>query len=123
MITKCRCQKLPDVVKIPDSQETLFPGGLVEEHVRANWTKLCRCAVCGSHWQLDEWDKYEEVLAIRVVDTARWETFNDSPFRAAYLTEKMGGTSDQECAKAGCHAKALRGLAYCGQHAVEIGRQ
>jgi hypothetical protein len=39
------------------------------------WVKLIKCPDCGQYWQLDEWDKYQAGLAIKIEDSESWKTY------------------------------------------------
>jgi hypothetical protein len=118
--TDCECKRLPNIF----NTERIFNGlknrvKIVD--IKNNWIKLGRCSVCGQFWQLDEWDKYQTICAIKINDPANWQTFDDEPDRVQLLINSRGGLSDKECVKANCRDTALKSLAYCPKHAYEIG--
>ena len=117
----CECDQLPQILNL-ESYPNHVRKRLHEVDLKSEeWVKLLRCLVCGQHWQLDEWDKYQAVCAIKIADPENWRSYDDKPDRFRLLVEARGGLSDEECVKAGCQDKALRTLGYCPAHAYEVG--
>jgi hypothetical protein len=117
----CECERLPHVFNL-EKYSNRLKKRLTEVEVKSDgWVKLCQCRACGQYWQLDEWDKYQTLCAIKISDPANWQTYDDQPDRARLLIESRGGLSEEECVMARCQNKALKSLAYCPAHAYEIG--
>ena len=85
------------------------------------WVNLLRCSNCGQHWQVDEWDKYQIGISIKVNDPDKWEIFEDLSYRKDHLLRGRGGTTDEICVWQDCEEKQLIGSAYCPEHSFEIG--
>jgi hypothetical protein len=55
----------------------------------ANWKALLRCQHCAQLWAVDEWDKYQIQLAVKITDKVDWQT-SDEAYRKAHLTQSRG---------------------------------
>jgi len=81
--------------------------------------ELRHCTVCGQYWQLDIADRLQVTLAIKVADPTTWPT-DDTLVRKKYLLLKRG-LSNECCSWQDCQRKALTGLAFCDDHAWNMG--
>lgn len=86
-----------------------------------NWIKLFRCKVCGQHWSIDEWDKYVDRVITRITDVENWESNDSTSLRKGLLLASRGGTTNEECAWAGCKGKQVKGVAFCIDHLYATG--
>ena len=113
---KCDCDQKLNVLQITDySQFTSQLEVVAVKH--AEWVKLCRCLICGQHWQVDKWDKYQVICAIKIENPESWQIFDDEESRLQLLISSRGGLSNKTCMWVGCNNKALKELAFCPQHA------
>jgi hypothetical protein len=121
LFERCDCARLPAIFNVgrrPNRlKRTLVEVGLKAEE----WVRLFKCSACGQHWQLDEWDRYQTVCAIKIEDATGWRTFSDRSVRIGFLVDSRGGLSEGPCAMARCGGQALKSLAYCPEHAYELG--
>jgi len=117
----CECHQLPKAFNLERLPNRLRRRIEEIDFKDQGWVKLYKCYVCGQRWQLDEWDKYQVVCAIKIPETANWRAYDDKPDRLQLLLDSRGGLSENACVKAGCGNLALKSLAYCPAHAYEIG--
>jgi hypothetical protein len=108
----CKCKKLSDYFKA-DTSDRYFKKFQNIDWKDDAWVTLKQCPSCGQHWQLDEWDKYQTGLAIKIETPENWKTYDDTNVRVDFLIQNRGGFSDELCMWQGCSNKALKGLAYC----------
>jgi len=118
MISPCKCKRLPEYFKA-DTSDPDFSKFQQIDWKKDAWVKLIQCPDCGQHWQLDQWDKYQSGLAVKIEEPDRWRQFCDKIFRIPHLVQSRGGLSQQTFAWHGCENKALMGLAYCPLCAYE----
>ncbi|MCD4718660.1 MAG: hypothetical protein K8S13_02210 [Desulfobacula sp.] len=114
----CECKGLPEFIK-SDTSDSYFKKFKQIDWKDDAWVKLIKCPDCGQYWQLDEWDKYQTGLAIKIEDPESWKTHNDKEIRIEFLIHTRGGLSEKTCAWQGCNNKAIIGLAYCPLCAYE----
>lgn len=117
----CSCKQLPHVFNIEKFDDLSTDRLEAIEKSDNNWLTLYRCPYCNQYWQIDLIDKYQINLAIKINDPNLWKHFDDKPIRQQYLVDSYGGVSNEICVKLDCKNKALRSLAYCPEHAWEIG--
>jgi hypothetical protein len=117
----CECNLLPHIFNIERQANQLKDRLEIINVKNENWIKLGKCRVCNQYWQLDEWDKYQTICAIKIDDPNGWQSYDDKQDRIRLLIDSRSGISDEGCIKAGCENKALKSLVYCPQHAYEIG--
>lgn len=115
----CLCAELQAALYV-DRQSPSFLASLTEIST-GNWVKLCRCESCGQLWRVDEWDKYQTQMAIKIPELAGWETYDAKPLELALLIESRGGLSEKQCLWAGCARLAVKGVVYCPEHLYETG--
>jgi hypothetical protein len=115
----CSCAALPPAVYV-DQEPSAFLASLAQLAV-GNWVKLCRCSSCGQLWRVDEWDKYQTQIAVKVPTIEGWESFDSKPSELALLVSSRGGTSEAQCIWAGCKQRAVKGVMYCAEHLYETG--
>ncbi len=117
----CECNQLPHIFNVERYPNHLKDRIEFVDRKDEGWVKLGKCRVCGQYWQLDEWDKYQTICAIKVDAPDDWKNYDDKPDRIQLLINSRNGLSEEECVMAGCKNKALKSLAYCPKHAYEIG--
>ena len=108
----CKCKSLPEYFKA-DTSDLYFKNFQQIDWKHDVWVNLIKCPDCEQHWQIDEWDKYQTGLAIKIEKPDCWKTYNDKKVRINFLIQNRGGPSDELCRWQGCNNKALKGLAYC----------
>jgi len=117
----CKCKSLPEYFKA-DTSDLYFKNFQQIDWKHDAWVNLIKCPNCEQHWQIDEWDKYQTGLAIKIENPDCWKTYNDKKVRINFLIQNRGGPSDELCRWQACNNKALKGLAYCPMCAYdEIG--
>ena len=114
----CNCKNFPKYFK-SDSSDPYFKNFNRVDWKNDAWVQLVSCPNCNQLWQLDEWDKYQLGLAIKIDVKEEWKSYNDKQIRIEFLIQSRGGLSTDNCAWQGCTNKALKGLAYCPQCAYE----
>ena len=85
---------------------------------RKDWYKLCLSKNDNSYWRLDEWDKYQEQLLVRLPSPDNWTTYDDRELRIDLL-KRHHGTTDNKCIWKDCDRKALKDMAICEFHAYK----
>ena len=114
----CRCADLPEIVRL-DEHPTIESGS--EQLEMANWTRLMCCRVCGQLWAVDEWEKYQRQLAVKIPQREGWGSFDTMPLRREFLVQSRGGLTDEPCIWAGCGQPRVRGVVYCADHLWKTG--
>ncbi len=118
MSSSCACADMPRSVKVDEAAPHLRGFPLVDSKLQ-EWMTLVRCPDCGQHWQLDEWDKLQVILAIKVASPDEWLHWDDKECRVEYLVQSRGGLGDQACGWQGCTNEALKDMAFCPRCAYE----
>lgn len=85
---------------------------------KKNWYLLYRNRENNSFWRLDEWDKYQIQLLVKLESAENWVDFNDLDLRLNLLREQRGVSNDK-CKWKDCDKKALNNLVFCELHAYE----
>ena len=114
----CECAVLPEIVRVVDHQTIVDQLRLIEP---GNWVRLCECPVCLQLWCVDEWDKLQVQLAIKLSDRDGWQGFDPTPLRKRFLLQARGGTVDEKCIWSGCDGRRVRGVVYCLDHLYATG--
>jgi hypothetical protein len=115
----CLCSECPKAIYL-DDQPSTFLSTMTQLAV-GNWVKLCRCSNCGQLWRIDEWDKYQVQVAIKVSEIDGWDSFDFKPLQLELLVNARGGLSKEPCAWANCSHTAVNGVAYCAEHLYNTG--
>ncbi len=116
METKCACGNKPSIFE----RDEKFVRGLVEVGKKSHgWIKLCKCSSCSQYWQVDEYDKLQTCLVIKIDNASVWNDFDDKEKRISFLIQSRGGFSGEKCNYAGCNGQSLKGLAFCPRCAFE----
>jgi hypothetical protein len=114
----CDCGNQPSVRQVNGPIAMLFPGCVqVDAH---GWKALLKCRSCGQLWTVDEWDKYQLQLVVKIAHAADWKT-SDEAQRKAHLASSRGGTSESNCMWNDCGRKQLKGSAFCVDHLFATG--
>jgi len=114
----CDCATLPDIFKLETHPEL---EKRTVEVATGSWVRLHRCKECSQLWRIDEWDKYQIQFVVRVPPGTSWQELDADPLQKQFLLQSRGGATNSECAWAGCHGSAVRGVAYCIDHLYETG--
>lgn len=112
----CNCLSSHEAIPVsnlPVANLTLIDNG--------TWIKLYSCQSCNQFWKVDNHDKYQTNLAIKLDNAQNWEDFDDFEIRKEFLCRSRDGYSSEGCRKLGCNKIALKSLAFCLDHAWEIG--
>jgi hypothetical protein len=115
---KCGCDDQPAIRRIDGTLAALFPG--FQRVDAADWRALLRCRTCGQLWAVDEWDKYQIQLAVKVNATKGWNA-SDEALRKEYLAQLRGENAAAKCMWNGCEKNQLNGSAYCVDHLYATG--
>ncbi len=88
---------------------------------RKNFYLLYRNKGNNSFWRLDEWDKYQIQMFVKLESKENWAEYNDQDLRMDLLI-KQRGVSNVKCKWKNCNKKALNNLVFCELHAyTEMG--
>ncbi|WP_139133229.1 metal-binding protein [Pandoraea sp. ISTKB] len=115
---KCDCDSHPAIRSVNGTLHTLFPGFRHED--AAHWRSLLRCPACGQLWAVDEWEKHQVQLAVKVADVQGWRA-SDEALRKERLTQSRGENAVVKCLWSGCEKYQLNGSAYCVDHLYATG--
>jgi len=116
----CDCAALSAFFRIKDYDSAFLTGLQPVATKDGGWRALRRCLGCGQHWQLDEYDKYQVGLAIKIAKPEEWLAFDDRSVRKEYLIQDRGGLGQERCIWADCSNAVLKGSAHCPDHAYEV---
>lgn len=114
----CAYEQITSPSRIDGTVERLYPGFQVV--ASTGWRLLLRCPSCGQLWKMDEYDKYQTQLAMKVSNAPDWDT-DDTIERKAYLLASRGGLGTDVCGWIDCPNTQLRGSAYCVDHLYATG--
>jgi len=117
----CECNQLPRIFNVENYPNHLKDRVQLVDRKDDSWRELGKCRVCGRYWQLDKWDKFQTICAIKIDFPDDWQKYDDKPDRLELLVNSRGGLSEVKCVKANCQNKALKDLAYCLKHSYESG--
>ena len=117
----CDCAELDDIVNCGDNEQDEFVLPRRLRFLREKRSsRLYLCPECSTYWQVDHMERGPQAIKIR--DPFRWEQFDDSPFRLAFMERFHGGIGQEQCNYHGCNQHALKGMALCVRHAYpELG--
>lgn len=116
--TTCSCGESSAEIRVDGTVKQLYPN--FEMIKASDWRALLKCPVCGQLWSVDEWDKYQVQLAVKLPDANTWK-LDDTDRRKAFLLRSRGGYDAGTCFRAGCEAKSIKGSAYCVDHSYAVG--
>jgi hypothetical protein len=114
----CTCQLRPSIQRVDGSISKIYPN--YNQIGRAGWQILVECPDCGQLWKVDEWDKLQVQLAMKL-DGPKDMNTSDKERRKAYLLESRGGLGSEQCSRMGCEAAQVRDSAYCLDHLYALG--
>jgi hypothetical protein len=83
---------------------------------KKDWYKLYENKNDKSFWRLDEWDKYQVQIFVKIDSLENWAEFDDKDLRIELLKE-FRGLSNEKCKWKDCSRNALNNLVFCEQHA------
>ncbi len=113
----CNCKDLARIIRVNGTLQQLYPDF---KHVATGaWKALVQCPDCGQLWSVDEWDKYQTQLAIKLEAVETWSQ-SDETHRKAFLMQSRG-LSTQRCMWNGCGEAQLNNSAYCVDHLYAVG--
>ena len=115
---KCDCRDQPATRRIDGTLRALFPRFRCVD--ATHWRALLRCPSCGQLWAVDEWDKYQIQLAVKVAGEEGWNA-SDEAQRKEYLAQSRGENTTARCMWIGCDKNQLNGSAYCVDHLYATG--
>ena len=102
-----------EILKIIESEFDLIE--------KKSWYRLYQNKEDKSFWRLDEWDKYQVQLFVKLESIENWSEYNDQNLRINLLKENRG-LSQEKCKWKDCNKKALNNLVFCELHAyTEMG--
>lgn len=88
---------------------------------KKDWYRLYQNKADKSFWRLDEWDKYQVQMFVKLKSVENWIEFNDKDLRIELL-KKGRGLSNEKCNWKDCNKKAINNLAFCELYAyTEMG--
>src|SRR5690606_27277917 len=88
---------------------------------KKGWYKLYQNNMDKSFWRLDEWEKNQIQIFVKLESDKNWTEFDDEDLRITLLKESRG-LSTEKCKWKDCSKKALTNLVFCEKHAYkEIG--
>lgn len=85
------------------------------------WFLLYENKIDKSLWRLDQWDKDQVQIFVKIESEKNWMEFDDKELRIELL-KKFRGLSDEKCKWINCDKSALNNLVFCEIHAyTEMG--
>ena len=116
---RCNCSESPDTARGSTAD---LPFSEMEEvdFKSDDWVRLLKCSLCGQYWQVDEWDKYQVCIGIKVNDPQNWDDFDDLSYRMDHLLRARGGITEEICQWRDCEEYSLNDSAYCPRHTFEV---
>jgi len=114
----CACGGHAAEIRVDGTIKQLYPK--FETIESADWCSLLRCPDCGQLWAVDEWDKYQVQLAIKLLGVIEWQQDNISR-RKAFLLRSRGGYESGKCFWMSCAGRQIKGSAYCLDHSYAVG--
>jgi len=89
------------------------------DHIeKKGWYRLYQNKLDKSFWRLDEWDKYQVQIFVKLESVKNWEELDDKGLRMELLKE-FRGLSNEKCKWKDCSRKALNNLVFCEIHAYK----
>ncbi|PIY12270.1 MAG: hypothetical protein COZ18_02485 [Flexibacter sp. CG_4_10_14_3_um_filter_32_15] len=85
---------------------------------KKDWYKLYQNKADKSFWRLDEWDKLQVQMFVKLVTIENWTEFDDKDLRIELL-KKSRGLSIEKCNWKDCNKKALNNFVFCELHAYK----
>lgn len=119
MSVKCKCPELDLVIIGNDETSPLLDSTELEElEWEPNlWATLNRCVHCEQLWHVDIAKPNEIGLCIKVESAEHWKKLDSTQARIQLMVHNRGGLSDEPCRWKSCDKKAVKGLAFCPEHA------
>ena len=114
LLNKCKCRKLPNYL-IANNMQKPFNSMENVETKSNDWVHLKKCPYCNQYWQVDEHEKYQNGLAIKVNSPEYWHNSSDFEIRKNAMIKNHGGLSDNTCKWESCNQLAMCDMAFCAK--------
>jgi sarcosine oxidase delta subunit len=114
----CNCSQQSSVERIDGPNSRLYSN--CKQIERREWQVLMQCPACGQLWKVDEPDKFQVQLAMKI-DRPEDMDESDEPRRKSYLLESRNGLGAERCSRIGCKATQVRDSAFCLDHLYALG--
>lgn len=116
----CFCGDIDNSIEVENLPEGFIASLELVQSI--DWANIMKCPSCQQYWFLDEWDKYQIQLAIKVATkVAKWDSLDLEEERKKFLLVSRGGLSGDKCVWAGCSGKCVRDTVYCIDHLYATG--
>lgn len=115
----CNCKELPTLIEISNIYSD-FKSNLKRLEV-GDWVHLMECRDCSQLWKMDEWDKYQNIYAVKLSSKEGWQQYDNEPLIKEKMLQNRGGLSNQNCIWANCNLKQVKGSAFCINHLWQAG--
>ena len=83
---------------------------------KKGWFRLYQNKEDKSYWKLDEADRLQIQIFVKLESTENWAEYNDQDLRINLLKENRG-LANEKCKWKDCSKKALNNLMFCELHA------
>jgi len=119
-MSRCECSGVAPALYLHQAPHGWFEG--LAEVAVGNWKTLRRCPACLATFAIDDWDRLQDQVVVRVSALSDWEAQADSAaVRKQLLFQSRGGAADGDCICLGCSGTRVRGVVYCLEHLWETG--
>jgi len=111
------CEKMSEYIEA-SNQSKPFKSMEQMHCYTKHWCDLKRCPNCGQLWVVDEWDKYQLLVAFKVPAFPSKEQIEGlvQKYHEKLAVDKHGGYSDKKCKWTGCKNFALKNKYVCYKH-------
>jgi hypothetical protein len=83
------------------------------------WRVIASCPICSQNWLVDEYDKVQNLYAIKIDDPNDASKLNFLAIHKKCLIEAHDGESTSKCLIAGCENKSVNDFVYCAECLIE----
>jgi hypothetical protein len=114
---------MPSAYYVDDYPSQTFGVQLFKKLKSENWKNYFQCNECKQFWCVDEFEKYQNSIAIRVKNI---ETISDETLiqiQMNLLVSSRDGLSNIGCIIFDCKNKSLKNLFYCPEHFYATGNR
>lgn len=84
------------------------------------WYLLYRNTADRSYWRMDQYDRLQHQVLVKLDTIESWDEFDDTELRIQLLRDTRG-QGKEKCMWMQCERMRLQGLAYCERHAYKEG--